>query len=138
MYDSFSCSTRIYSTSLLDPDIRIQTQNYTIWQNAAIEFVARYNSQLIIALLVNADLVVVTVNVYIGTLVTSLSIVNVATTVPSAKSIVVTCAPNFTMTHTCVSRTDSIFHIIISIIVTYGVASVYIAMFWIIIRGHLM
>jgi hypothetical protein len=49
---------------------------------------------LIIAQLVNADFVVISMNVYVR----ALSIENIATTIPPAKSIVVTRAPVFTMT----------------------------------------
>jgi hypothetical protein len=56
-------------------------------------------SHWIVAFLVDADPIIVTMNVYVGTLVASLPIENITTTIPSAKSVVVTGAPCFTMAH---------------------------------------
>jgi hypothetical protein len=84
---------------------------------------------MIAALLINADLVIVTINVYVCTLITPLPVENIAIAVTSTKPITRTGAPNFTMTYTRISWRDPILGVIVSIIITYCVATISLTMF---------
>jgi Protein of unknown function DUF72 len=84
--------------------------------------VSRRGSHLIITLLVNTDFVIVSMNVYVGALVTSLSVVNITATIPGAESIIISRAPVFTMANTCIRRGYPILRVIRSMSITYSIA----------------